>query len=118
MDAHVDDPVDVGDLLRGAGRQRGVPKESTYVAAAALVATTVLVALAVLAWSKRRRRSSRLDWTSQYLGRGREAEGISEAEARRKARSWGLADESLAGVCRVLGGTVAAGRVCTPRMRT
>lgn len=81
---------------------------STYVAAAiaAVVLTIAVVVLRVAA--TRRRRASRLDWTASYLGRGREIEGISQAESRRKADTWGLAADTVAGVC--LGRALVGGK--------
>lgn len=84
------------------------PRESTYVAAAAGLTMALLGGVGMLLWSRRRARGARLDWTSQYLGSGREVEGISHKEARRKASRWGVAEDAVAGIC--VGQSLAGGR--------
>lgn len=67
--------------------------ESTYVAVTFVVAATLLALLVWLLAGRRRRRKSRVDEASRYLGRGRDIESLSRQNATATARRFGIKTE-------------------------
>ena len=66
------------------------PMESSVVAAGTAALAAGLACVGAMAWTKRRRKRTRVDWTAAYLGRGREVEGISAKNARATADRLGV----------------------------
>jgi type IV secretory pathway TraG/TraD family ATPase VirD4 len=98
-------PADPWETLFGVIRGKVAwPMASTVIAVAVLV---VLLALAALVWwvaARRRARSSRVDHTARYLGRGRDVEAITLKSVTTTAKRLGI--DGTPGV--PLGVTVAA----------
>ena len=66
------------------------PTESSVVAAGTAVLAAGIAGVGAMAWRKRRRKRTRVDWTAAYLGSGREVEGISAKNARATADRLGV----------------------------